>query len=43
MLKNYMIMVKQQEKYQNYYDIKDFRDLYKNDLKLLREVKPWLK
>ena len=27
----------------NYYDIKDFRDLYKNDLKLLREVKPWLK
>jgi phenylalanyl-tRNA synthetase alpha chain len=27
----------------SYYDIKDFRDLYKNDLKLLREVKPWLK
>ncbi len=27
----------------SYYDIKDFRDLYKNDIKLLREVKPWLK
>lgn len=26
-----------------YYEIKDFRDLYKNDLKLLREVKLWLK
>ena len=27
----------------DYYKMKDFRDLYKNDLKLLREVKLWLK
>lgn len=27
----------------DYYKINDFRELYKNDLKLLREVKPWLK
>ena len=27
----------------DYYNLKDLRDLYKNDLKLLREMKPWLK
>lgn len=27
----------------DYYDIKDLRDLYKNDLKQLKEIKTWLK
>lgn len=27
----------------DYYDIKDLRDLYKNDVKKLREAKVWLK
>jgi phenylalanyl-tRNA synthetase alpha chain len=26
-----------------YYDIKDVRDIYKNDLKILREIKLWMK